>query len=165
MTKDEERKQLAKIAKLINDCGPDSYIATAFKGCVENAQRNIDEDAAYSSEEYAEALKAKGEKLEAELAQAQGVAKVATEYADHLKEMRLPDDECIRIHSILSRYATIVYQKAEKLEAEALELDPDENGDKVLDLLSQRANRRAEYKDVIKSQEAIATYRAKMRGL
>lgn len=53
-TKDEERKALEKIRKIVADLGEDSYIGMAFAGCFEDAERNIDEDAAYSNAERAE---------------------------------------------------------------------------------------------------------------
>lgn len=53
-TKDEERKALEKIRKIVADLGEGSYIGMAFTGCFEDAERNIDEDAAYSNAERAE---------------------------------------------------------------------------------------------------------------
>ncbi len=47
-TKQQERDALEKIRKIVDGLGPDSYIATAFAGCFEDAERNIDDDAAYS---------------------------------------------------------------------------------------------------------------------
>ena len=47
-TKEQERKALEKIRKIVAELGEDSYIATALDGCLEDAERNIDEDAAYS---------------------------------------------------------------------------------------------------------------------
>ena len=47
-TKEQERKALAKIKAIIDELGEDSYIGTAFAGCVQDAENNIDEDAAYS---------------------------------------------------------------------------------------------------------------------
>lgn len=44
MTKNEERKVLAQIEKLIASTGEDSYISMAFSGCVQMAQSNIDND-------------------------------------------------------------------------------------------------------------------------
>ena len=47
-TKEQERKALEQIRKIVAGLGEDSYIATAFEGCFEDAERNIDDDAAYS---------------------------------------------------------------------------------------------------------------------
>ena len=47
-TKEQERKALAQIKAIIDELGENSYIGTAFAGCVQDAENNIDEDAAYS---------------------------------------------------------------------------------------------------------------------
>ena len=47
-TKEQERKALAQIQKIVDGLGKDSYIATAFEGCFEDAENNINDDAAYS---------------------------------------------------------------------------------------------------------------------
>lgn len=47
-TKAQERATLAKIKAMVEELGPRSYIATAFEGCFEIAEQNIDDDAAYS---------------------------------------------------------------------------------------------------------------------
>lgn len=51
MTKDEERNLLAKIEKLLNTAGPDGYVAAAFRGCVDLAKSNIENDFCQSLEE------------------------------------------------------------------------------------------------------------------
>lgn len=47
-TKAQERATLAKIKAMVEELGPRSYLATAFEGCFEIAEQNIDDDAAYS---------------------------------------------------------------------------------------------------------------------
>ncbi len=47
-TKQQEREALKKIRKIVEALGEDSYIGTAFKGCFENAETNIEWDAAFS---------------------------------------------------------------------------------------------------------------------
>ena len=54
-TKDQERQALAKIKNIVEGLGPDSYIGTAFQGVLEDAAQNIEDDAAYSQYERAEA--------------------------------------------------------------------------------------------------------------
>lgn len=70
MTKAEERAILEKIVALIESTGPDSYIATAFQGCVEDAASNIDDDAAYSYYDRYHSLKAKIESIKQTLIEA-----------------------------------------------------------------------------------------------
>lgn len=47
-TKEQERKALEQIKKIVEGLGADSYLATAFEGCFEDAADNIEQDAAYS---------------------------------------------------------------------------------------------------------------------
>lgn len=51
MTKQEERAALAKIEKLINEAGPDSYIGLTFAGMIETARDNIENDFATNYKE------------------------------------------------------------------------------------------------------------------
>ena len=47
-TKDQERDALAKIKKIVEGLGPQSYLATAFEGCFQDAEDNIENDFAFS---------------------------------------------------------------------------------------------------------------------
>ncbi len=46
--KEQERKALEKIKKIVEDLGEQSYIGTAFAGCFDLAEQNIEYDAAFS---------------------------------------------------------------------------------------------------------------------
>ena len=60
-TKQEEREALQKIIKIIESLGEDSYLSFAFDGALEDAERNINEDAAYSyRSRYESVLKENG---------------------------------------------------------------------------------------------------------
>lgn len=65
-TKQQEREALEKIEKIIEALGPDSYIATSFEGCFEDAERNIEDDAAYSMKSRLESAENKIRQGEAE---------------------------------------------------------------------------------------------------
>ena len=54
-TKAEERKALEQIKKIVDGLGEDSYIGTAFEGCFEIAEQNIENDWACSMKQRAEA--------------------------------------------------------------------------------------------------------------
>ena len=54
-TKNQERKALEQIRKIVENLGDDSYIGTAFEGCFEIAEENINNDFACSMKERAEA--------------------------------------------------------------------------------------------------------------
>jgi len=67
-TKEMERKALEQIRKIVEELGDGSYIATAFEGCFEIAEENIENDFACSMKqrkEAAEELKDKAIKIAA----------------------------------------------------------------------------------------------------
>lgn len=47
-SKEQERKALESIRAIIATLGPNSYLATAFEGCLQDAEDNIEYDAAFS---------------------------------------------------------------------------------------------------------------------
>ena len=53
-TKEQELKALEQIKKIVSNLGADSYIATAFEGCFEIAEDNIENDFACSMKQRAE---------------------------------------------------------------------------------------------------------------
>lgn len=60
-TKDQERKALAQIRKIVESLGENSYIGMAFEGCFEIAEENIDNDFGCSLKQQVEA---KNEQIE-----------------------------------------------------------------------------------------------------
>lgn len=56
-TKEQERKALEKIRNIVAELGEGSYIATAFEGCFDIAEENIDNDFACSMKSRVDALK------------------------------------------------------------------------------------------------------------
>lgn len=53
-TKEQERKALERIRKIVEELGENSYIATAFEGCFEIAEENIENDFACSMKQRVE---------------------------------------------------------------------------------------------------------------
>lgn len=51
-TKEQERKALARIRKIVAELGEDSYLATAFDGAWEIAEENIENDFGNSTKFY-----------------------------------------------------------------------------------------------------------------
>lgn len=68
-TKEMERKALEQIRKIVEGLGNDSYIATAFEGCIEDAEINIRDDAAYSMKARWDSAKVAKYELEAKVAE------------------------------------------------------------------------------------------------
>ena len=60
-TKQQEREALEEIKAIVDSLGEQSYLRTAFDGCFEDAENNIDDDAAYS-------MKARWEKAQEDAA-------------------------------------------------------------------------------------------------
>lgn len=56
-TKEQERKALDKIRKIVAELGEDSYVGYAFEGCFDIAEGNIDNDFANSPLKSAEHLR------------------------------------------------------------------------------------------------------------
>lgn len=60
-TKEQERKALEKIRKIVEELGEGSYVGTAFEGCFEIAEENIANDWACSMKQKAEAAEKEAE--------------------------------------------------------------------------------------------------------
>lgn len=86
-TKAQERKALEQIRKIVEALGEDSYIGTAFEGCFEIAEENIENDFACSM---------KQRKDSAEFAEDQLRAKVA-EQAEQIKGLEKRAEEAERL--------------------------------------------------------------------
>ena len=69
-TKQQERDALAKIRAMVEELGPDSYLAAAFSGCFEIADQNIEYDFGDSMKARAESANRDAEKAQKELAAA-----------------------------------------------------------------------------------------------
>lgn len=65
-TKDQERKAVEKIRKIVEELGENSYVGFAMEGVLELAEDNIREDAAYSMKKSAEIAWEKATKEEKE---------------------------------------------------------------------------------------------------
>lgn len=87
-TKQQERDTLEKIRKMVEQLGPDSYLATAFEGCFDLAAENIDNDWACSMADRARnaekrAEEAEEKRIEAELGYNRLVDKLAEAEKDY----------------------------------------------------------------------------------
>ena len=85
-TKEQERKALDKIKKIVDELGAGSYIATAFEGCFEIAESNIENDFACSMKQRAESAEALAEGLEIEVENRKAVIYEITAEKNSLKD-------------------------------------------------------------------------------
>lgn len=100
-TKEQERKALEKIRKIVADLGENSYVGTAFEGCFEIAEENIDNDFACSMKQRWEAAQKEVEALEVEVDNRKGVIYELTTENNKLKGKTLTIEEAGAIKAIL----------------------------------------------------------------
>ena len=108
-TKEQERKALEKIKKIVDELGPDSYVGTAFRGCFEDAEQNINNDFACSMKERYEVWFARAGELEdeskalkKELVKAKDRADEAEKRYNELKAQQLSFDDLDDFEQMLS---------------------------------------------------------------
>lgn len=127
-TKDQEREALEKIKAILDTLGPDSYVGTAFEGCLEIAEENIEDDFACSMKQRVEAavvensrLKERVKELEDKLAESEKDYEAA-----HAAAHLVADEKDAEIQ----RLKTQVQELSEKLASaeEALEDANEEAG-------------------------------------
>lgn len=127
-TKDQEREALKKIKAILDTLGLDSYVGTAFEGCLEIAEENIENDFAFSMKQRVEAavvensrLKERVKELEDKLAESEKDYEAA-----HAAAHLVADEKDAEIQ----RLKTQVQELSEKLASaeEALEDANEEAG-------------------------------------
>lgn len=85
-TKDQERKALEKIRKIVEEIGGrDSYIGMAFDGCFELAETNIENDWGCSMQDKVESLNKNCERWENRFTEMQTELAKSKANADHLQ--------------------------------------------------------------------------------
>lgn len=128
-TKRNERETLEVIRQLVADLGEQSYLATAFEGCFEDAEQNIEYDWGCSQKRLADAAAEKVTELEARVKELEG--KLTQEIAEKqqarddaqavikkLEAKALSEDDLEDIRQLLDDRATEADEKAEKAAAE-----------------------------------------------
>lgn len=85
-TKEQERKALAQIRKIVDSLGKDSYIATAFEGCFEIAAENIENDFACSMAQRVEAAESEIVTLRDKLTETSRLLECRTEMLNKANE-------------------------------------------------------------------------------
>ena len=78
-TKEQERKALEKIKKIVEELGEGSYIRTAFAGCFEIAESNIEND-------FADSMKERYEQAKEDVEHFKSTADTLSKEVDSLRE-------------------------------------------------------------------------------
>lgn len=127
-TKDQEREALEKIKAILDTLGPDSYVGTAFEGCLEIAEENIENDFAFSMKQRVEAVVVENSRLKERVKELEDkLAESEKDYeAAHAAAHLVADEKDAEIQ----RLKTQVQELSEKLASaeEALEDANEEAG-------------------------------------
>lgn len=115
-TKQQEREALETIKKLLADLGPDSYLGTAFEGCIEDAESNIENDFADSMKERWESAKQDAEHFKAAAEHYAAELEKAQEENEALRKQTISADDLTDCIQLLNDRA---YEDEKKLEAAA----------------------------------------------
>ena len=102
-TKEQERKALAQIRKIVEDLGEGSYIGMAFEGCFEIAEENIENDFGCSMKQRAESAEKKVASLELDNRDLRNVIKQVKQDCANAESSILNTEEINSIIGILSQ--------------------------------------------------------------
>lgn len=87
-TKAQEREALATIRKMVEELGPQPYVGTAFEGCFQDAEDNIENDFGCSMKQKLESAEFDVTELAGKLAAAEERLKELGRLVDSLKDER-----------------------------------------------------------------------------
>lgn len=112
-TKEQERKAVEKIRKIISELGEDSYVGIALEGCLEDAESNIEND-------FGDSMKRRWEYAEAQLKAArEEIASLKNELAESEKDYEAAHAAAHEIAE--QKDAEIAALRKQALEADDLE--------------------------------------------
>ena len=118
-TKRNERETLEIIRQLVADLGPQSYLGTAFDGCFDDAEINIEDDLAFSMKARYEFAKGKVEELETQLKKAKQNIQVLIKRYDErdaaferMSSMVLPADDLEDLRQLVAAQVNEAKEKA-----------------------------------------------------
>ena len=87
-TKQQERDALVAIRKIVEELGSESYIATAFEGCFQDAEENIENDFGFSMKQRLESATFAEDELRRKLLDANTQLEELGRLVDSLKQER-----------------------------------------------------------------------------
>ena len=121
-TKAQEKKALEQIMKIVAELGENSYVGTAIDGMLEDAEDNIECDAAFS-------YKGRYETAERDLAK---MSKMLDEHEDTIRFLKAENDKFCELNRIYGELENECNEFQSKTDKAMIEL-----GDKVLEMGKQ----------------------------
>ena len=121
VTKEQERKALEQIKKIVDSLGADSYIATAFDGCFEDARENIENDFALCMKDRYETERKRAKDLQEEVDRLKADPRKEKEVSEELGKAikKTQEQENATIQMIESERDTLKCQVADLLDRES----------------------------------------------
>lgn len=161
-TKEQERKALEQIKKIVETLGENSYVATAFEGCFEKAEENIEYDAAFSWKGEAEWTEKKAKKLELENRDLrEAVAKAKENSSKQITALQLRIEELEKA-TLSADDLTDCIQLVSDAECEAAESEADAAKKIVLYAEAPAGN---EFLNAVRVNRAMASRREYLKAL
>jgi F0F1-type ATP synthase membrane subunit b/b' len=123
-TKEQERKALEKIEKILADLGNNpetSYVCRAFQGCVDDARENIENDFANSAKERAEHYEKKYNDAKQEAKEAREALEAMKANAEREAEKRIDKKDLQIMYSALVLQIDAEREAIDKAAAEIVE--------------------------------------------
>lgn len=117
-TKEQERKALAQIEKILGTLDRDSWVNTAFAGCVEDARENIENDFANSAKERAEHYEKKYNEAKQEAKEAREALEAMKANAEREAEKRIDKEDLRIMYSALLQQIDAEREAIDKAAAE-----------------------------------------------
>ena len=128
-TKQQERDTLAAIRKMVEELGPQSYLATAFEGCFEDAESNIEND--FGDSMKARLDLAKGRLKELTRTTTEKISQISEQFEESKRDLeaarKISDEKDAEIAALRERTLslndltdaiTIITEKRQVLDAE-----------------------------------------------
>ena len=129
-TKQQEWEALEKIKQMVAELGPASYLATAFAGCFEIADQNIEYDAADSLKGRLELAEKRESAALEKLAAAQSDVELLTSQLNHANELgqKIQEykDTLTKMNGLLTEACSSAgdaQRRAEEAEAQVIRLE------------------------------------------
>lgn len=154
-TKEQEREALKEIRYLVESMGEGSYLSMAFEGCLEDAERNIEEDAGYSmkcryltAQKDAEYFKRAAENFSAD----------SEKYQSELSSIRqkmLSDQDLLMFNTLLTKEIVSISNNIGIAAQDIVELADDPNTDEFRKAVQTHRSARQRQEEYSKLQERL----------
>lgn len=157
-TKEQERKALEKIKKIVDDLGEVSYIGMAFEGCFEIAEDNINNDFGCSFKSNLESARKANEKMaERVKSLMENVDDLTTKLDDALKEVAWLRGKVLS-HEYIEHLKVLVLNENKKAASQQTEA-----ANKILDLAETPDT--PEFREAVKARKFAIRREMKMQDI